>query len=162
MKANAQIRVNPGHATMQIPHQQLDNFAIESPPISDFMSDFPTTDFPARDFPIASDREPIAAEPSTVAPIDLSEHLTHRPRPQPKGFRQHPVIVLTGIWLVLMVLGWLSMAEIISPGANAPLPKTPIATAQREKNSSLSVLGAIAVSCAVMSVLLAQKMERRR
>lgn len=78
-----------------------------------------------------------------------------------KGFWKTPVIFLTGIWLVLMILGWLSMAEIISPGANAPLPKTPIAEAQREKNSSLGVLGAIAASCALVSVLLAQKMERR-
>jgi hypothetical protein len=158
MKTNVQIRVNPGHATMQIPHQQLDNFAIESPP----MSDFPITDVPVADLPISTASEVVPAESLLSEPIDLSEHLTRRQRPQPTGFRQHPVLVLTGIWLVLMVLGWLSMAEIISPGVNAPLPKTPIAAAQREKSSSLGVLGAIAVSCAVVSVLLAQKMEQRR
>jgi hypothetical protein len=75
---------------------------------------------------------------------------------------KYPAIALMGIWLILMVLGWLSMSEIISPGATTPLPKTPIAIAQREKDSSLGLLGALAVSCAVVSVMLAQKMDRRR
>jgi hypothetical protein len=75
---------------------------------------------------------------------------------------KYPAIALVGIWLVLMLLGWLSMSEIISPGATKPLPKTPIALAQRGKDSSLGLLGALAASCAVVSVLLAQKMDRRR
>jgi hypothetical protein len=80
---------------------------------------------------------------------------------QPNRLGQHPMIVITGIWLVLLVLGWLSMSEIISPGADAPLPKTAIVAAQPDQSSSLGMLGAIAAGCAVLSLLLAQKIDRR-
>lgn len=79
----------------------------------------------------------------------------------PFQMRKNPIVVLTGIWLVVMILGWLSMSEIISPGADAPLPKTKIARAQQEQNSSLGVLGAVAASCAIVSILLSHKIDRR-
>jgi hypothetical protein len=80
---------------------------------------------------------------------------------QPSQIRQHPMIVLTGLWLVLLVFGWLSMSEILSPGQDAPLPKTAIVTPQQDQSSSLGVLGSIAVGCAVLSLLLSQKIDRR-
>ncbi len=80
---------------------------------------------------------------------------------QPSGIRQHPMMVLTGLWLVLLVLGWLSMSEIISPGADAPLPKTAIVAAKQDQSSSLGVLGAVAAGCAVLSLMLSQKFDRR-
>ncbi len=81
---------------------------------------------------------------------------------QPIGMRSHPIIVLTGLWLVLLVLGWLSMSEIISPGADAPLPKTTIGQVkQQDQSSSLGVLGAVAAGCAVLSLMLSQKFDRR-
>jgi hypothetical protein len=135
---------------MSMPHNQIDTIVLFDPPLLDQPS---MLDQPAM-------AEPIPSTTSDRSRTDSRSEPTP-PREAKSGFRQHPVIFLTGIWLVLMVLGWLSMAEIISPGAKAPLPKTPIATVQREKNSSLGVLGAIAASCAVVSVLLAQKMERR-
>jgi hypothetical protein len=80
---------------------------------------------------------------------------------QPLRLRTHPMIVLTGLWLVLLVLGWLSMSEIISPGADAPLPKTAIGQTRQDEQSSLGVLGAIAAGCAGLSLLLSQKFDRR-
>jgi hypothetical protein len=80
---------------------------------------------------------------------------------QPLKLRTHPMIVLTGLWLVLLVLGWLSMSEIISPGADAPLPKTAIVQAKQDESASLGVLGAIAAGCAGLSLLLSQKFDRR-
>jgi hypothetical protein len=80
---------------------------------------------------------------------------------QPSRMRPHPMMVLTGLWLVLLVLGWLSMAEILSPGADAPLPKTTIGQVKQDQNSSLGVLGAVAAGCAVLSLMLAQKIDRR-
>jgi hypothetical protein len=80
---------------------------------------------------------------------------------QPNALQQRPLVVVTGIWLVLLVLGWLSMSEILSPGANAPLPKTPIAQAKQQEGASLGLLGALAGGCAALSLLLAQKYDRR-
>ncbi|MFM2430823.1 MAG: hypothetical protein RLZZ511_2036 [Cyanobacteriota bacterium] len=93
----------------------------------------------------------------------------HNPQPiasptryrQSNALQQRPLIVLTGLWLVLIVLGWLSMSEILSPGATAPLPKTPIAQAKQQESSSLGLLGALAGGCAALSLLLAQKYDRR-
>jgi hypothetical protein len=79
----------------------------------------------------------------------------------PFRLRKNPIVVLTGLWLVVMILGWLSMSEIISPGADAPLPKTKIARVNQEQNSSLGILGAVAASCALVSVLLSNKIDRR-
>lgn len=74
--------------------------------------------------------------------------------------RKHPMVMLTGLWLILLVLGWLSISEIVSPGADTPMPKTPIAQTEQEQSSSFGVLGAIAGSCAVLSLLLSHKLDR--
>jgi hypothetical protein len=97
----------------------------------------------------------IATNPS---PIPIASRTRYR---QPSQIRQHPMIVLTGLWLVLLVFGWLSMSEILSPGQDAPLPKTAIVTPQQDQNSSLGILGSIAVGCAVLSLLLSHKLDRR-
>jgi hypothetical protein len=98
-------------------------------------------------------RSPPAAVPIPPSPTRYT---------QPSGMRKHPMIVLTGLWLVLLVLGWLSMSEILSPGADAPLPKTTIGQVkQQDQSSSLGVLGAVAAGCAVLSLMLSQKLDRR-
>ncbi|MBE9029942.1 hypothetical protein IQ266_09405 [filamentous cyanobacterium LEGE 11480] len=98
---------------------------------------------------------PVTRTPRSIGPTSPTRYA------QEGGVRKHPMIILTGIWLVLLVLGWLSMSEIISPGADVPLPKTTIAQVEKDQSSSLGVLGAIAGGCAVLSLLLAQKIDRR-
>jgi hypothetical protein len=81
-----------------------------------------------------------------------------------RTFRVKPWVTLSSLWVILLVLGWMATAEIISPGNDQPKPRTPVAEAQREQSSSLGVLGAIGFSCATISIVLAQKFgqDRRR
>jgi hypothetical protein len=81
-----------------------------------------------------------------------------------RTFRVKPWVTLSSLWVILLVLGWMATAEIISPGSDQPKPRTPVAEAQREQSSSLGVLGAIGFSCATISIVLAQKFgqDRRR
>jgi hypothetical protein len=81
-----------------------------------------------------------------------------------RTFRVKPWVTLSSFWVILLVLGWMATAEIISPGNDQPKPRTPVAEAQREQSSSLGVLGAIGFSCATISIVLAQKFgqDRRR
>jgi hypothetical protein len=81
-----------------------------------------------------------------------------------RTFRVKPWVTLSSLWVILLVLGWMATAEIISPGSDQPKPRTPVAEAQREQSSSLGVLGAIGFSCATISIALAQKFgqDRRR
>ncbi|NJM46130.1 MAG: hypothetical protein HC860_08065 [Alkalinema sp. RU_4_3] len=82
-----------------------------------------------------------------------------------RTFRVKPWVTLSSLWVILLVLGWMATAEIISPGNDQPKPRTPVAEAQREQSSSLGVLGAIGFSCATLSIVLAQKFgqdQRRR
>jgi hypothetical protein len=105
------------------------------------------------------DRDPHTGRQAQPAEQHRPETPT-RYRP-PFQMRSNPIVVLTGIWLVVIILGWLSMSEIISPGADAPMPKTKIAQVKQEQNSSLGVLGVVAASCAIVSLLLSNKIDRR-
>jgi hypothetical protein len=78
------------------------------------------------------------------------------------AFQANPLVTLSSLWIVLLVLGWMATAEIISPGNDQPKPKTPIAEAQREQSSSLGLLGAIGFSCATISIILAQQLSQDR
>jgi hypothetical protein len=78
------------------------------------------------------------------------------------AFQTKPLVTLSSLWIVLLVLGWMATAEIISPGNDQPKPKTPIAEAQREQSSSLGLLGAIGFSCATISIILAQQLSQDR
>ena len=91
---------------------------------------------------------------------DRLRHAQSPTRYESGGVRNRPMILLTGLWLVLLVVGWMSMSEIISPGIDAPMPKTPIAKVEQDQNSSFGVLGAVAASCAVLSLLLSHRFDR--
>ncbi len=122
---------------------------METPHNPSYAAAVAISDIPQED----DNRPPTPAVPIPPSPTRYT---------QPSGMQKHPMIVLTGLWLVLLVLGWLSMSEIISPGADAPLPKTTIGQVkQQDQSSSLGVLGAVAAGCAVLSLMLSQKFDRR-
>ncbi len=118
----------------------------------------------AADSPEAITLEAITPEAITPASLSKPSFWTVIVRGFQGAFQAKPLVTLSSLWIILLVLGWMATAEIISPGNDQPKPKTPIAEAQREQSSSLGLLGAIGFSCATISIILAQQLgqDRRR
>jgi hypothetical protein len=77
----------------------------------------------------------------------------------PQWLHRRPLILVIGLWLVLVGIGWFAMVDLVSPGRDEVIVATAVPAAQAEQTSSLGVLGSIALSCAAVSVVLAHKLN---
>jgi hypothetical protein len=121
-------------------------------------------------------RKPCDVVPLTIRDVHLKDtaSLNSRPRyTQSAGGRKQVIMIFAGLWLILLLLGGLSVAEIVSLGSDLPPPPLPsletgttspqitLPPAPQRPNSALGVLGAIAGSCIGLSFLLSRKIARR-
>ncbi len=101
------------------------------------------------------------------------------------GGHKYPIVLLSGFWILSVMVGWLSISDLISPGAEPQLPletivqkKSPVQVQERSpgqqlvqtitvrtppsgQDSPLGVLGAIASGCIILSLLLSRKIRQR-